>query len=78
MRSRKPVIIIWLCFKIFTSNLAKMATQLLSNSCPMEMREPVAMSLKMWEDYALVESLFDSFKVAHKSGLIICKALGRR
>ena len=37
----------------------------------MEMREPVVMSLKTWADYALEESLFDIFKVARKSGLIM-------
>ena len=71
MRSRKPVIITWLCFKIFMSNLVKMAMQSSSKSCPMEMREPVVMLLKTWEDYALEESLFDSLKVACKSGLMI-------
>ena len=69
--SCKLVIITWLCFKIFTSNLVKVAMQLSSQICPMEMREPVVMSLKTWEDCALVERLFSSFKVDHKSGLMI-------
>ena len=51
--SRKTVIITWLCFNIFTSNLVKMETQSSSQSCPMEMREPVVMSLKTWADCAL-------------------------
>ena len=66
--SPKTVIIIWLCFKIFTSNLVKMATQPSLKSCPMEMREPVVMLLKRWADCALVESLFGSLRVARKSG----------
>ena len=62
MRSRKPVIITWFCLKLFTSNLVKMEMQLSSQSCPMEMREPVVMSLKTWADFALEESLFDFFR----------------
>ena len=71
MRSRKSVTITWLCFKIFISNLVKMAIQLSSKNLPMEMREPVVMSLKTWEDCALEESLFDSFNVARRSGLMV-------
>ena len=67
--SRKSVIMTLLCFKIFTSNLVKMAMQLSSQSFPMEMREPVVMLLKAWADCALGEILFDIFKVARKSGL---------
>ena len=37
----------------------------------MEMREPVVMPLKTWADCDLEESLFDIFKVARKSGLMI-------
>ena len=64
MRSRKPVIMTWLCFKIFTSNLVKMAMQSSSKSCPMETREPLVMSLKTWDDCAPEESLFAIFKMA--------------
>ena len=71
VQSRKPVIITWLCFKIFASNLVKMAMQSSSQSCPMEMRNPVVMLLKTWVDCALEESLFGSFKVDRKSGLMI-------
>ena len=70
MRSQKTVIIIWLCFRIFTSKLVKMATYSSSKICLMEMREPVVMLLKMWADCALVDSLFESFKVARKYGLM--------
>ena len=71
VRSRKSVIIIWVYFKMFTSNLLKMVMQLSSKNYPTEMMEPVVMSLKTWADCALVEILFDSFKVACKSGLMI-------
>ena len=71
VRSRKPVIITWLCFNIFTSNLVNMATHSSSKSCSMYMREPVVISLKTLADCALEESLFDSFKVARKHGLMI-------
>ena len=71
MWSRMPVIMTWLCFNIFTSNLVKMAMQLSSKSYPMEMRYPVVMSLKTWGDCTLKESLFDIFKVALKLGLMI-------
>ena len=50
VRSRKPVIMPWFCFKFFTSNLVKMAMQSSSQSCPMDTREPVVRSLKTWED----------------------------
>ena len=69
--SRKSVIMTLLCFKIFTSNLVKMAMQLSSQSFPMEMREPVVMLLKTWADWDLEEILFDIFKVDCKSGLMI-------
>ena len=62
MRSRKPVIMTWLCFNISTSNLVKMVMQSSSKSFPIEMREPVVMSLKTWVDCALEESLFEIFK----------------
>ena len=70
VRSRKPVIMTWLCFKISTSNLVKMAMQSSPKSCPMEMREPVVISLKTWADCALGESLFEIFKVDRKLGLM--------
>ena len=66
MWSRRPVIMIWLCFKHFTSNLVNIAMQSSSQSCFMDMRELVAMSLKTWADCALEESLFEIFKVARK------------
>ena len=71
MRSCKPVIITWLCFNIFTSYLVKMSMQSSSQSCSMEMREPMMVFLKMWADFFLEESLFDIFKVAHKLGLMM-------
>ena len=71
MRSRKPVVMNRLCFKIFKSSLVKMATQSSSHNCPMGMSEPVVMSLKTWADYALEESLFESCKVALKSSLMM-------
>ena len=70
VRSRKPVMMTWLCFKKITSNLVKMVMQSSSQSCPMEIREPVVMSLKTWGDCALGESLLDIFKLARKSGLM--------
>ena len=71
VRSRKPVIMTWLCFKVFTSNLAKMATQLSSQSFPIYISEPVVMSFKAWAKCALDESLFESCKVALKAGLMM-------
>ena len=71
VRSCKPVMINLSCFNISTSNLVKMATQFSSQSCPMEMRESVVISLKTWVDCALEESLFDICKVAHKAGLMM-------
>ena len=53
VRSHKPVIMTWLCFNIFTSNLVKMAMQSSSQSCLIEMREPVVVSLKTWADCTL-------------------------
>ena len=70
MRSCKPVMMTWLCFKIFRSNLENMAMQLSLQICPMDMRKPVVMFLKTWSDCALGESLFDIFKVACKSSLM--------
>ena len=70
VRSRKPVIMTWLCFKVFTSNLAKMATQLSSQSFPMDISEPVVMSLKTWAYCALEDSLLESCKVVLKAGLM--------
>ena len=71
VRSRKSVIMTLLCLNIFTSNLVKMAMKLSSQSCPMDMREPVVMMLKTWADFALEESLFDILKVPRKAGLMI-------
>ena len=71
MRPRKPVVITWFCFNIFTSNLVKIVMQFSSKRFPMEMRESVVMPLKTWADCALEESLFDIFKVARKLGLVI-------
>ena len=70
VRSRKPVMMTWLCFNCLTSNLVNLAMQLSSQSCNMDMRDPVARSLKMWAYCALGESLLDIFKVARKSGLM--------
>ena len=70
VQSRKPVIITWLCFNIFTSNFVKMAMQSSSQSCPVDMKELVVNSLKTWANFALEESLFDIFKVASKLGLV--------
>ena len=69
VQSRKPAIMTWLCFKIFTSNLVKMATQSSSKSFPIDMSEPDVMLLKTWADIALEESLLESCKVALKAGL---------
>ena len=55
---------------IFTLNLVKMAMQSSSQSCPMEMREPVVRSSKTWADCALEESSVDNFKVARRFGLM--------
>ena len=71
LQSRKPAIMTWFCFKIFTSNLVKMTMQSSSQSCPMKMREPVVMLLKKWADCALEESFIDILKVDRKSGLMI-------
>ena len=68
--SLKPVMMTWLCFKKFTSNLVKMAMKSSSQSCPMDMREPAVMLLKMWADFNSGESLFEIFKVDCKSGLM--------
>ena len=56
---------------MLTSNLVKMTIQSSSQSCPMDMRDPVAMSLKTWAYIALGESLFDIFKVSRKSGFMM-------
>ena len=66
--SRKPVIMTWLCFKMFVSNLVNMATQSSLQSCLMDMSEPVLMPLKTWADCALEDSLLKSCKVALKAG----------
>ena len=71
VRSRKTVIMTRLYFKIFTSNLVKIATQSSSQSSPMDMSEPVVMLLKTWEDCDLEESLLESCKVALKYGLMM-------
>ena len=67
----QAVIMTWLYFMIFTSNLVKMVMQLSPKSCHMETRVPMVMSLKQWVNCGFEESLFDILKVAHKSGLII-------
>ena len=61
---------IWLCFKLLTSKLVKMAMYSISQICPMSMREPVVMSLKTWADCTMGEILSEIFKVARKSGLM--------
>ena len=71
MQSRKPVIMTWLCFKIFTSNLVKIAMQLSSQRCPMEMREPVVMSWRRGRIALWKEFFFDLFKMARKFGFMI-------
>ena len=71
VRSHKTVILTRLCFKIFASKLVKMVMQSSLQSCLKEMREPVVLLLTTWEDFTLEESLFDIFKVALKSGLVI-------
>ena len=71
VRSRKPVIMIRLCFNIFTSNLEKMAKQSSSQSCPMDMSESVVMSLKTWADCDLEKCLLKICKVAVKAGLMM-------
>ena len=38
----------------------------------MEMSEPVVMYLKTWADYALVNSLLESCRVAMEADLIMC------
>ena len=71
VRSRKPVIMTWLCFNIFTSNFVKMATQSSSQSCPMDMSEQVVMSLKTWANCALEEILLEICKVDLKASLMM-------
>ena len=71
VRSCKPVIMTWLCFNSFTSNLVKIVMQSSSQSCPMDMSEPVVISLKTLADCALEESLLKSCKVALKTGLMM-------
>ena len=70
VRLRKPVMMIWLCFKIITSHLVKMAMQSSSQSFPMDIREPVVGLLKTWADCALGERLLDILRVTHKSGFM--------
>ena len=48
-----------------------MAVQLSSQSCPMDMSEPVVMLLKTWADCDLEESLLESCKLALKAGLMM-------
>ena len=57
-------------FKNITSNLLNMVMQSSSQSCPKEMRNPLVMLLNTSADCALVESLLEIFKVAHKSVLM--------
>ena len=64
--SRKLVMMTWFCLNFFASNLVKTATQLSSQICPMEMREPMVRSLKMWSYFALWEILVDIFNVARR------------
>ena len=71
VRFRRPVIMTRLCFKIFTSNLVNMATQLSSQSCLMDTNEPVVMLLMTWTDCALEESLSESCRVVLKAGLMM-------
>ena len=54
-------------FKNIYVKLGEGGTQSSSQSCTMEMKEPVVMSLKTWVNCDLGESLFDIFKVACKS-----------
>ena len=49
----------------------KMVTQSSSQSFPMDMSEPVVMSLKTWADCATEESFLKSCKVALKAGLMM-------
>ena len=72
VRFRKPEIMTWLSFNMFTSYLVKMATQLLLQSWPMDMSEPVVMYLNTWAGCTLAESLLESIKVELKAGLIMC------
>ena len=44
-----------------------MAMQLSLQSCTMEMRDTVVMSLKTWADCALFEIFLENVKVARKS-----------
>ena len=53
--SRKPVMMTWLCFNMFTSNLVKIVKMVMFSSlqnCTMKMWEPVVMSLKTCTDCA--------------------------
>ena len=38
----------------------------------MDMSEPVVMSLKMWADWDLEDSLLESCRVVLKAGLLMC------
>ena len=38
----------------------------------MEMSEPVVISLKKWVDWALGDSLLESFRVVLTAGLMMC------
>ena len=51
-------------------NLVNMVMQSSSQSCPMDMVEPVVRSLKTWADCALGGKLVDIFKVACRFGLM--------
>ena len=46
VRSHKPAMMTWSCFKILMSKFMKIAMQLSLQSCPMEMREPIVRLLK--------------------------------
>ena len=53
VQPRKPVMMTWLYFKMFKLELVKMAMKLPAQSCSMDMRYLVVMSLKTWADCAL-------------------------
>ena len=71
MRSRNPVIMTLFYFYFLQSNLVKIAMQLSSQSCPLDIREPVVRSFKTMEDCALGESLVDIFNVDSIFGLLM-------
>ena len=62
---------IFASFKILTSYLVKMATQLSLHSCPMEMSVPLFKLLKLYAILARVFNLLDSGSIAFLFGVII-------